>query len=54
VSTFATQSISGLASGLDTASIFSALMQIDKQPQVRVQQKIAVERARQQALRDVL
>jgi len=49
MATFATQSISGLASGLDTASIISALMQIDKQPQVRIQQKIVVEQARQQA-----
>jgi flagellar hook-associated protein 2 len=49
-----TQSISGLASGLDTASIISALMQIDKQPQVRIQQKIVVEQARQQALQNVM
>jgi flagellar hook-associated protein 2 len=54
LSSFATQSISGLASGLDTASIISALMQIDKQPQVRIQQKIVVEQARQQALQGVL
>lgn len=47
-------SISGLASGLDTASIISSLMQIEKQPQVRIQQKITTEQARQQALRDVL
>src|SRR5215470_13901826 len=54
MATIATQSISGLASGLDTASIISALMQVDKQPQVRIQQKIVVEQARQQALRGVL
>jgi flagellar hook-associated protein 2 len=48
------QQISGLASGLDTASIISALMLVDKQPQVRIQQKIVTEQARQQALRDVL
>ena len=48
------QSVSGLASGLDTASIISGLMVVEKQPQVRVQQKIVVEQARQQALRDVL
>jgi flagellar hook-associated protein 2 len=48
------QQISGLASGLDTASIISSLMLIDKQPQVRIQQKIVTEQARQQALRDVL
>jgi flagellar hook-associated protein 2 len=48
------QQISGLASGLDTASIISALMLVDRQPQVRIQQKMVVEAARQQALRDVL
>jgi flagellar hook-associated protein 2 len=47
-------SISGLASGLDTASIISSLMQIEKQPQVRIQQKITQEQARQQSLKDVL
>jgi flagellar hook-associated protein 2 len=54
MSSMATQSISGLASGLDTASIISALMTIDKQPQIRIQQKITVEQARQQALQGVL
>jgi flagellar hook-associated protein 2 len=54
MSTMPTQSISGLASGLDTASIISSLMQIDKQPQVRIQQRITVEQARQQALQGVL
>jgi flagellar hook-associated protein 2 len=49
-----TQSISGLASGLDTASIISALMVVDKQPQVRIQQKMVVENARKAALSDVL
>jgi flagellar hook-associated protein 2 len=53
-SSFATQSISGLASGLNTASIISSLMLIDKQPQVRIQQKIVVEQARQAALQSVL
>src|SRR3954466_15884434 len=48
------QQISGLASGLDTASIISGLMQIEKQPQIRIQQKIVTEQARQQGLRDVL
>ena len=47
-------SISGLASGLDTASIISSLMQIEKQPQIRIQQKITQEQARQQSLKDVL
>src|SRR4051794_3876597 len=48
------QQISGLASGLDTASIVSALMLVEKQPQVRIQQKMVVEASRQQSLRDVL
>jgi flagellar hook-associated protein 2 len=47
-------SISGLASGLDTASIISSLLQIEKQPQIRIQQKITQEQARQQSLKDVL
>src|SRR3954464_4446789 len=48
------QSIGGLASGLDTPSIINGVMPIDKQPPARIQQKIVVEQARQQALRDVL
>ncbi|HET6171001.1 MAG TPA: flagellar filament capping protein FliD [Gaiellales bacterium] len=48
------QSISGLASGLDTASIISALMTVEQRPQARIQQKLVVEQARQQALKDVL
>jgi flagellar hook-associated protein 2 len=53
-SSLGAQSISGLASGLDTASIVSALMLIAKQPQVQIQNKITVEQARQQAYKDVL
>jgi flagellar hook-associated protein 2 len=45
--------ISGLASGIDTNSIVSQLMSIERQPQVRLQQQQTVEAARQQALRDV-
>jgi flagellar hook-associated protein 2 len=45
--------ISGLASGIDTNSIVSQLMTIERQPQVRLQQQQTVEAARQQALRDV-
>jgi flagellar hook-associated protein 2 len=48
------QSISGLASGLDTASIISSLMTIEQRPQARIQQKLVVEQARQSALKDVL
>jgi flagellar hook-associated protein 2 len=43
----------GLASGLDTNSIITQLMQIEAQPKVRLQQKQAVEQARQTALKDV-
>ena len=50
----ASQSISGLASGLDTASIISAMMAIEQRPQAAIQQKIVVEQARQTALQDVL
>jgi flagellar hook-associated protein 2 len=53
-SSLGAQSISGLASGLNTASIVSALMVIAKQPQVQIQNKITVEQARQQAYKDVL
>jgi flagellar hook-associated protein 2 len=48
------QSISGLASGLDTTSIVSALMSIAKQPEIRIQNQITVEQARQQAYASVL
>lgn len=44
------QSISGLSSGLDTATIVSQLMQIEQQPLVRLQQRERVEQARQTAL----
>jgi flagellar hook-associated protein 2 len=53
-SSLGAQSIGGLASGLDTASIISALMSIAKQPQVNIQNKITVETARQQGYKDVL
>jgi len=45
--------ISGIASGIDTNSLVSQLMQIERQPQVRLQNQQTVEQARQQALRDV-
>jgi flagellar hook-associated protein 2 len=48
------QSISGLASGIDTASIVSALMGIASQPEVRIKNQITVEQARQQAYQSVL
>jgi flagellar hook-associated protein 2 len=46
-------STSGLASGLDTNSMVTQLMTIERQPLIRLQQKQAVEEARQQALTDV-
>jgi flagellar hook-associated protein 2 len=45
--------VGGLASGLDTNTIISQLMSIERQPQVRLAQRQTVEAARQQALRDV-
>src|SRR6185312_4214012 len=53
-STGAFQQISGLASGLDTASIVSALMGVAKQPQVALQNQVTVETARQNAYQAVL
>jgi flagellar hook-associated protein 2 len=50
----ALQSISGLASGIDTTSIVSALMSIAKQPQIHIQNQITVEQARQSAYQAVL
>src|SRR3954451_990885 len=45
--------VGGLASGLDTNSIISQLMQVEQQPVTRLQTRQAVEQARQQALKDV-
>ena len=53
MATVAAQNISGLASGLDTSSIVTQLMQVEAVPQVRLQQRQAVEQVRQQALTDV-
>jgi flagellar hook-associated protein 2 len=43
----------GLASGLDTNAIVAQLMSIESRPKVRLQQKQAVEQARQNVLKDV-
>lgn len=48
-----TINFSGLASGLDTNSIVSQLMAIERNPQVRLQQQQKVEQARQSALQDI-
>lgn len=53
MASFAPQTISGLASGLDTSSIISALMQVEAQPQTLIKQRQAVEQVRQQALTDI-
>ena len=45
--------ITGLASGLDTNSIVTKLMQIERQPQTRMVQRQVVYTARQQALKDI-
>jgi flagellar hook-associated protein 2 len=50
----ALQTISGLASGIDTSSIVSAMMDIARQPEIRVKNQITVEQARQQAYQSVL
>ena len=47
------QNVSGLASGLDTNTLVSQLLSIEARPQVRIQQRQAVEEVRQTALRDV-
>jgi flagellar hook-associated protein 2 len=46
-------SLSGLASGLDTSSIVDALMQIEKQPQVRLQTQQSQVKQRQSVLQDL-
>jgi flagellar hook-associated protein 2 len=45
--------VGGLASGLDTNTIVSQLMAIERNPQVLLHQRQLVEEARQQALQDV-
>lgn len=45
--------VAGLASGIDTNSIVTKLMQIERQPQTRIAQRQTTESARHQALRDV-
>ena len=45
--------IGGIASGLDTNTIIGQLLAIERQPEVRMAQRQAVEEARQNALRDV-
>src|SRR5256714_10980957 len=51
--TGATQSISGLASTLDTATIVDQLMAIERQPQNRLKTQVSISAARKTALSDV-
>src|SRR4051794_41473702 len=48
-----TQSISGLSSGIDTATIIDQLMSIERQPQTRLKNQVTVSAARKTALSDV-
>lgn len=49
----ATQSISGLSSGIDTATIIDQLMQIERQPQTRLKTQLSVSDARKTVLQDI-
>jgi flagellar hook-associated protein 2 len=46
-------SLSGLASGLDTASIIDSLMQVERQPRTRIEMRQAAEQARRDGLNQV-
>jgi flagellar hook-associated protein 2 len=54
MSTAAPQTITGLASGIDTSAVVSALMAVAKQPEVAIQNQITTETARQNAYKSVL
>ena len=45
--------LGGLASGLDTNSMITQLLQVEAQPKVKMAQKQSVEQIRQQALKDI-
>ena len=51
--TTSTQSISGLSSGIDTATIIDQLMSIERQPQTRLKTQVTVSAARKTALSDI-
>src|SRR5256714_4291600 len=51
--TGSTQSISGLASTLDTSTIVDQLMAIERQPQNRLKTQVSLSAARKTALSDV-
>src|SRR4051794_7540734 len=48
-----TQSISGLASGIDTSTIIDQLMQIETQPQTRLKTQVTISAARKSVLSDI-
>jgi flagellar hook-associated protein 2 len=48
-----TQSISGLSSGIDTATIIDQLMSIERQPQTRLKTQVTLSAARKTALSDI-
>jgi flagellar hook-associated protein 2 len=48
-----TQSISGLTSGIDTATIIDQLMSIERQPQTRLKTQVTLSAARKTALSDI-
>src|SRR5690348_2995637 len=51
--TSSTQSVSGLASGLDTTTIISQLMAIERQPQNRLKTQVSISQARKSVLSDI-
>ncbi|MDX6629047.1 MAG: Flagellar hook-associated protein 2 N-terminus, partial [Gaiellales bacterium] len=51
--TTSTQSISGLSSGIDTATIIDQLMTIERQPQTRLKNQVTISAARKTALSDI-
>src|SRR3954468_17122900 len=48
-----TQSISGLSSGIDTATIIDQLMSIERQPQARLKNQVTISAARKTVLSDI-
>src|SRR3954463_4286666 len=51
--TTSTQSISGLSSGIDTATIIDQLMSIERQPQTRLKTQVSLSAARKTVLSDI-
>src|SRR3954453_14086961 len=51
--TTSTQSISGLSSGIDTATIIDQLMSIERQPQTRLKRQVTISAARKTVLSDI-